>query len=230
MLMKIISIIPARAGSKGIPKKNIIALAGKPLIAWSIDASLKSKYINRTIVSSDDEDILHISKKLGAETIKRPKSLARDNSPTEPVLVHALRQLKSKEGYVPDIFVLLQPTSPLRNHQDINNALELMLKDRNASAVISVYNMQHHPLKSFMRGKTGYLRGIINNKYPFMPRQNLPQVLMPNGAIYIVKTKTFLRKHQLLTQKTLPYIMSESKSVDVDTLDDLRVAARQLLS
>lgn len=228
--MNILSIIPARGGSKGIPRKNIVALAGKPLIAWTIEASLQSRLISRTIVSSDDNDIIAVSKKFGAETMKRPKYLAKDTSPTEPTIVHVINQLKIKENYQPDFIVLLQATSPLRGHSDIDAALSILLKDTNSSALISVYELQHHPFKSFMYGPSGYLRGIINNKYPFMPRQSLPQVFMPNGAIYIVKTRAFLRNNRLVTRKTLPFVMSRQKSTDVDTLEDLQEAERRLRS
>ena len=122
--MDILSIIPARGGSKEIPKKNIISIGGKPLIAWTVEASIQSKYINRTIVSSDSAEILRISRKFGAETLKRPSYLSTDKSPSEPVISHTLTYLQKKERYQPDIIVFLQPTSPLRNHSGAVSSCE----------------------------------------------------------------------------------------------------------
>ena len=121
--MEIMAIIPARGGSKGIPLKNLKLLNGKPLIEYSINESLKSKFITRTIVSSDHIKILKKAEKLGAEIIKRPKNLSNDSSPLEPVIEHCLNYLKSKENYVPDIIILLQNTSPLRTKKHIDDPL-----------------------------------------------------------------------------------------------------------
>ena len=111
---KILAIIPARGGSKGIPKKNIVKVGGKPLIAWAIDEAKKSKYIDTVIVTSDDDEILKVAKQYKAEPIKRPAELATDQAPPEPVVFHVLEYMKDKFKYLPDIFVYLQPTSPLR--------------------------------------------------------------------------------------------------------------------
>jgi len=219
--MDILSIIPARGRSKEIPKKNIISIGGKPLIAWTIEASIQSKYINRTIVSSDSAEILRISQKLGAETLKRPSYLSTDKSPSEPIISHALAHFQKKEKYRPDIIIFLQPTSPLRNHSHIDGAVALLTKNRKATAVISVYELEHPPHKSLITNSDGYLKGIINNKYPFMRRQDLPAGFMHNGAIYIIKTKSFLRKKRLITNKTLPYLMTETASKQIDNKKDL---------
>ncbi|MDN5130961.1 cytidylyltransferase domain-containing protein [Aliarcobacter butzleri] len=217
--MKIVSIIPARGGSKGLPGKNIIDLAGKPLIAWTIEASLKSKYITKTIVSSDDNNILEISKKFGAVTIKRPDELALDTTPSEPVVEHILKSLKNVEHY--NYLVLLQPTSPLRNEKDIDKAIELLI-EKNASALISTKLIDNKILKAFKNNESGYIEGISNNIYPFMRRQDLPNVFMPNGAIYIVSIKDFLKTKRLFTDKTISFEMSEEKSFDIDTKEDLK--------
>lgn len=217
--MKIVSIIPARGGSKGLPGKNIIDLAGKPLIAWTIEASLKSKYITKTIVSSDDNNILEISKKFGAVTIKRPDELALDTTPSEPVIEHILKSLKNVEHY--NYLVLLQPTSPLRNEKDIDKAIELLI-EKNASALISTKLIDNKILKAFKNNESGYIEGISNNIYPFMRRQDLPNVFMPNGAIYIVSVKDFLKTKRLFTDKTISFEMSEEKSFDIDTKEDLK--------
>ena len=135
MTKKVLAIIPARGGSKGLPRKNIADLAGKPLIAWTIEASLNSKYITKTMVSSDDKEILDISVEYGAEIIKRPENLASDDATSESVVKHAIDCLEAT-GEVFDIVVLLQPTSPLRNSKDIDNAIELMFSSDATSSVV----------------------------------------------------------------------------------------------
>jgi CMP-N-acetylneuraminic acid synthetase len=217
--LKIISIIPARSGSKGLPKKNIIELNGKPLIFWTIKASIKSKYITKTIVSSDDDKILSISQKYKAEILKRPAELALDTTPTEPVIEHVLKNIENINTY--HYLILLQPTSPLRDENDIDKSIELLIK-RKATALISTTVIDNKVLKAFKNNKYGYLEGILNNEYPFMRRQELPKILMPNGAIYIVNIQEFLKTRKLFTNKTISFEMSNEKSIDIDTRSDLK--------
>ena len=216
--MKIISIIPARGGSKGLPKKNILELAGKPLIAWTIESSLKSKYISKTIVSSDCDEILNISSKYGSEILKRPDELARDTTPTEPVVEHILQNIKDLGNY--SYLVLLQPTSPLRDEKDIDEAISKLIQEKDATALISVKEIDNKILKAFKINNNGYLEGISNNKYPFMRRQNLPKVFMPNDAIYIISINEFLKTKRLFSDNAISYLMNEEKSLDIDTIDD----------
>ena len=216
--MKIISIIPARGGSKGLPKKNILELAGKPLIAWTIESSLKSKYISKTIVSSDCDEILNISSKYGSEILKRPDELARDTTPTEPVVEHILQNIKDLGNY--SYLVLLQPTSPLRDEKDIDEAISKLIQEKDATALISVKEIDNKILKAFKINNNGYLEGISNNKYPFMRRQDLPKVFMPNGAIYIISINEFSKTKRLFSDNAISYLMNEEKSLDIDTIDD----------
>ena len=216
--MKINSIIPARGGSKGLPKKNILELAGKPLIAWTIESSLKSKYISKTIVSSDCDEILNISSKYGSEILKRPDELARDTTPTEPVVEHILQNIKDLGNY--SYLVLLQPTSPLRDEKDIDEAISKLIQEKDATALISVKEIDNKILKAFKINNNGYLEGISNNKYPFMRRQDLPKVFMPNGAIYIISINEFLKTKRLFSDNAISYLMNEEKSLDIDTIDD----------
>jgi len=225
--MKIIAIIPARGGSKGIAKKNIIDLAGKPLMAWSIDAALQSAYISKTIVSSDDQQILAVAAEYGAQPLLRSKDLATDSSPTAPLVVHALEHYQAL-GEKFDYMVLLQPTSPLRQSKDIDQAIEQMIEQK-ASALISVFIPKHTPFKAFKENAQGFLEGLVDNETPFKRRQDLPPTYMPNGAIYIVAVASFLKSHQLFTDNTIPYIMPESQSLDIDTLDDMAQALRHFL-
>ena len=227
MTKKVLSIIPARGGSKGLPRKNIIDLAGKPLIAWTIEASLNSKYITKTIVSSDDKEILDISTKYGSEVIKRPNNLSSDVATSESVVRHAIDYLESM-GEIFDIVVLLQPTSPLRGYKDIDNAFKIML-DSGAMSVISVYECDNKILKSFLMAPDGIMRAVNNDKYPFMRRQDLPKTYMPNGAIYMINTKIFKETGSFMANKTLSYRMPRDRSEDIDSLRDLNNAAKVLI-
>ena len=226
MTKKILSIIPARAGSKGIKDKNIVNICGKPLIAYTIKASLGSSYITDTIVSSDSNKILDISKTYGAMTIKRPLEYATDFASSESVVFHTIKFLE-KSGKYYDYIILLQPTSPLRDSNDIDSAIK-KLYEKNADALISVKEVDNKILKAFIEDENGNLQGIANNTYPFMPRQKLPKTFMSNGAIYIIKTDIFKRKKSFYSEMTIPFLMSQDKSLDIDTYDDLEFL-RQIL-
>ncbi|GAB7256605.1 acylneuraminate cytidylyltransferase family protein [Polaribacter sp. OB-PA-B3] len=216
--MKVLAIIPARGGSKGIPMKNIINFRGKPLMQWTIEAALQSNYITDILVSSDSDEILEVAKKnKDVLLLKRPNYLAEDSTRTEPVLKHAITSLQNKKY---DYIILLQPTSPLRDSKDIDASFKKIEK-HNADSLISVCNVEHHPYKTFKLDKNGFLKGIINNDFPFSPRQILPETYRANGAIYIIKTKKFLEKELLITDNTIDYQMSKLKSLDIDTKEDL---------
>lgn len=217
---RFLSIIPARSGSKGILHKNTVTLLGKPLLAWSIEASLNSKYICKTVVSSDDKKILNISKEFFAQTLLRPEELARDTSTSEEVVEHCIKSL-GEDIKLYNYIILLQPTSPLRDAEDIDNAIQKLLNS-NATALISVFKEDSKILKAFKEDENGYIQGVSNNIYPFTPRQNLPPVYMSNGAIYIIKIEEFMRTKQLFSDKTILYEMPYEKSLDIDTLDDLQ--------
>lgn len=217
---RILAIIPARGGSKSIPRKNIINFKGKPLINWSIEASLGSKYIDNTVVTSDDDEILSVASRDNVILIKRDISLAQDLTPTEPVLLDVIEKLEMQYMFY-DLIVLLQPTSPLRDSCDIDLSLEHFF-EVDAEALISVYELSHNPLKSFIIDNQGFLSGIVNNEYPFMPRQSLPEVYYPNGAIYICNIRQFKNQVRLFVpNKTIAFIMSTNKSLDIDNLSDL---------
>ncbi len=214
-----LAIIPARGGSKGLLKKNIIETAGRPLISWTIDAAVHSKYLSRIIVSSDDPEILEIAQSNGAETFQRPNNLALDETPMQPVVHHVINKLKVKDEKYDNI-VLLQPTSPARNTQDIDQAISLLLKHQ-ATSLISVYEPLHSPFKAFMTDEQGHLKGIINNQMPFQCRQNLPKAYMPNGAIHIISTNEFKKYNSFHTDKCIPFVMPRNRSMDIDSSQDL---------
>ena len=219
--IKIIAIIPARGGSKGIPRKNLRLLARKPLIAYSIETALKSKWIDRVIVSTEDEEIAEISREDGAEIIERPKEMARDDSPTIDAIFHALEVLKV-ENYEPDITILLQPTSPLRTVEGIDNAIKLFL-DSDCESVVSVCEFKHSPYWSFKIEK-GYLKSLFGDEYLRRRRQDLENVYMPNGAMY-VSTPENLRKYKgFYCLRTIPYIMPPERGIDIDNEVDFMLA------
>jgi|SaaInlStandDraft_4_1057021.scaffolds.fasta_scaffold24109_2 CMP-N,N'-diacetyllegionaminic acid synthase len=223
----ILAIIPARGGSKRLPRKNIIELGGKPLIVWSIEAAIQSQYVDDVVVSSDCDRILEISSEFDVNTIKRPNILAEDTSSSNGVVEHVINTM-SRSGKLYDFLVLLQPTSPLRNHEDIDSAFNILF-DNDASALISTYKVNSKILKAFSENSDGFIECISNNKYPFMREQDLPEVYMSNGAIYITKVEEFLKEKSFFTDRTVRYIMSKEKSFDIDTLSDLE-AVKSIIS
>ena len=221
MKTKNIAIIPARGGSKGIPKKNLKLLAGKPLIYYTIQEALRSKYLDRIIVSTEDKEIEEISKKIGARVIERHKELAKDDSPTIDVVFHVLEILKMK-SYNPDIVILLQPTSPLRKAEDINNAIKLFLNS-GCESVVSVCEVEH-PLYWSFRVEEGYLKPLFGDKYLRMGRQDLEKVYMPNGAIFVSTPQTLYKYKSFYCNHIIPYIMPIERSVDIDNEVDFMLA------
>ena len=219
--MKIVAIIPARGGSKGIPKKNIKHLRGKPLISYTIKHANKSKYINKIIVSTEESEIAKISKECGAEIIKRPEELARDESPTMDVIFHVLEVLRS-ENYIPDIVILLQPTSPLRTAEDIDKAVELFLNS-GCESVVSVCEVEHPPYWSFKIGR-GYLKPLFGKKKLGLRRQDFNNIYRVNGAIYISTPQTLYQYKSFHCDRTIPHIMSIERSIDIDTAIDFMLS------
>jgi len=221
--MEILAIIPARGGSKGVPKKNIKYLAGRPLIAYSIEQAKKSKYISRTIVSTENEETAKVARSWGAEVIKRPEELAKDNTPIIDVIMHVLNYLRKEENYVPDIVTLLQPTSPLRTCRDIDNAIELFLNNKNCLSLISVTEFDHPPFWA-MKIENNYLLPMFDEKYIKMRRQDLPKAYRPNGAIFITTPEVLYKYKTFYTPRTIAYVMPPERSIDIDTEFDFLLA------
>ena len=218
---RIMAIIPARGGSKGIPKKNIKPLLGKPLISYSIEHAKKSEYINKVIVSTEDKEIAEISKEYGAEVIERPEELAKDETPTIEVIFHVLKVLKAK-NYTPDIVILLQPTSPLRTAEDIDKAVELFLNS-GCESVVSVCEVEHSPYWCF-EIEEGYLKSLFGDEYLRRRRQDLEKVYVPNGAMYISTPKNLRKYKGFYCLRTIPYIMPPERSIDIDNEVDFMLA------
>jgi len=214
-----LAIIPARGGSKRLPRKNILDLNGKPLIAYSIEASLNSKYIDKVIVSSDDNEILDIAKKYGARTIKRPNYLATDTATSFDVIKHTI---ENSEKY--DYIILLQPTSPLRNSKHIDKAIEL-LENKNANAIVSVCEMDHSPLWSNTLDDTLSMGDFLRNDVLNKRSQDLETYYRLNGAIYIYKTDKLLEENRLFFEDGIyAYKMDRKSSIDIDEELDFKIA------
>jgi len=221
--LPVISIIPARAGSKSIHKKNIANINGAPLIQLSIDSSLNSKIIDKTYVSSDGDEILTISKKLGAKVIKRPLQYSSDSCKSDGLIKHAIEEINLKNGYI----ILLQPTSPLRTSKHIDDAF-LLLDKKKKDNLISVYEPSKSPYKSYRINENGYTEAAFGPQYPFTPRQKLPPLFYSNGAIYIFTIRDFLKNNSIPVEKCIPFKMTELDSLDIDTNNDLDEAKRIL--
>jgi N-acylneuraminate cytidylyltransferase len=223
-MSKVIAIIPARGGSKGIKNKNIVPLLHKPLLAYSIEAAQASGVIDEIYVSSDSVGILAGAHEYGAKLIERDPSLALDETPTDPVITEFIL----KAGLEPkDIIVLLQPTSPLRTAQHIREALAEFRDFPGCHCLIGVYEINNKYLKAYMGGGE-FLRPVGGEHTSYTRRQDLPSLYMPNGAIYIFTVHEFLREEKIPRNHTIPYLMSDYDSLDIDTPEDLVIAEQRL--
>lgn len=217
---KILAIIPARGGSKGVPRKNIKMLAGKPLIAWTIEEAKKSKFIDMCIVSTEDEEIKSVAEEWGGNVpFMRPVELAQDDTPgIEPVL-HAIKMLP---GY--DFAVLLQATSPLRTVEDIDGAIAYCL-DQDCESCVSVTEAEHSPYWMYRLDEQSCLRPILRiEKAESFQRQKLPKVFQLNGAVYVSSVAFLQREREFIGEETLGYVMPQERSYDIDTTVDFQVA------
>jgi len=214
-----LAIIPARGGSKRLPRKNILDLNGKPLIAYSIEAGLNSSYIDKVVVSSDDDNILKISKEVGADIIKRPDELSTDTATSFDVIKHTIANLARY-----DYIVLLQATSPLRNSKHVDEAIEL-LGDKNADAIVSVCEMEHSPLWSNTLNDTLSMKGFLKDEVLNKRSQDLEKYYRLNGAIYIVNTDKLLEEESFFLKNNIfAYIMDRKYSIDIDEKIDFDIA------
>ena len=216
--LKILGLIPARGGSKGIPRKNIKPLAGKPLIAWTIEAALRSHLLDAVAVSTEDEEISEVSRRWGAQVpFLRPPELAKDDTPGIATVLHALGQLPSF-----DAVLLLQPTSPLRTTDDIDACLRLA-DDMQASSVVSVSEPATHPYWMYRLGADRRLRALMDAE-PVSCRQDLPSIYALNGALYFAHSDWLREQKTFATTETVGYVMPPERSVDLDTLLDWKLA------
>lgn len=222
--LKVLAVIPARKGSKRLPKKNTMSLAGKPLISYTIEAAINSQFVDNVVVSTDCEDIAKVAIDSGASVpFMRPSTLADDTSTSIDVVINVVEELE-KIGSAYDVVILLQPTSPLRCAADIDGAFSLFDKN-NADAVVSVCEVEHPPLWTNTLPENMSLDGFLSSDVLNKRSQDLPPYFRINGAIYIIRNKKLKEgKTFFPNQKSYAYIMQVERSVDIDTLTDFKFA------
>jgi CMP-N,N'-diacetyllegionaminic acid synthase len=222
--MTIMAIIPARGGSKSIPRKNIKLLAGKPLIVYTIETALECRILDRVIVSTDDKEIATISKKHGAEVpFIRPRELALDSTPMLPVLQHAVSYMERNEKCHIDIVILLQPTAPFREVSDIENCIE-KLKNEKADSVVTVCEAEHNPYFVMMKFQNDNLVPFLKTEKPMTRRQDAPKIYRLNGAVYAIRRDVLMDENKIFTNNTKAIIMPQERSIDLDRQLDFEFA------
>jgi CMP-N,N'-diacetyllegionaminic acid synthase len=217
-----LGIIPARGGSKGVPRKNIRVVAGEPLIAYSIKSAQSSCRLTHFVVSTDDDEIASVAHSYGANVLMRPAALATDSTPMLPVVRHAFVELEEKHGFRFDFGVIMQPTSPMRTAADIDQVLEI-LERTDADTVVSVYRVfDHHPARMYRLEND--LLVPFSDEPAGRLRQDLPPVYHRNGALYAFRRETIDEQDNLLGTNLRAYIMPEERSVNIDNEVDLQLA------
>lgn len=221
--MSVLALITARGGSKGLPRKNVLPVGGKPLIAWTIEAALASRCVSRVVLSSDDDEIMQVARSHGCEVpFRRPAELAGDLASSADVVAHALAQLPGH-----DHVLLLQPTSPLREAADIDAAFDLM-QSHQAPACVSVCPVQESPYWMYRIEGGQQLRPLLPPASGAHRRQDLPPVYMLNGALYLAGVDHFRQQRAFLGPGCAAYVMPRERSLDIDTAEDLALADEEL--
>jgi N-acylneuraminate cytidylyltransferase len=225
---EVLAIIPARGGSKSIPHKNILALGGYPMIAYSIAVARASKWVTRVIVSTDDAEIAEVARLYGAENpFMRPDEHAQDGTPDFPVFAHAVEWLAENEDYHPDMIVQLRPTSPFRRLWHVDKAVENLLEKPEADSVRGVIVPFQNPFKMWKIGDDGFMEPLIETEFEEaynMPRQALPEVYWQVGYVDAFWTKTVTEQKSLTGKKILPMFMNDGDWVDIDSMADWKRA------
>ena len=220
MNKKILGIIPARGGSKGIPGKNLRLLAGKPLLEYTVDAAISSGVVDRLVLSTDSPEIARLGEKLGAEVpCLRPAELAEDDTPMLPVLVHMVSFLET-HGFSPDIIVLLQPTAPMRRPEHISRAVKLLLSV-GSDSVVSVVELPRHSSPDYvMKIDNGRLANFLPEGARITRRQDVRPAYIRDGTVYVVMRDVLMKTCSLYGQNCCPLVLPQSESITLDTLDD----------
>jgi len=222
--LRVVALVLARGGSKGVPGKNIALVGGKPLIAWTIEAALASTRICRLILSTDDDEIAELARAHGCEVpFRRPPELARDESTGFDVCVHALRWIEGHEGRRPDFLLVLQPTSPLRTTADIDAVIDLATETR-APAVVSVSEASQHPYNVRRLDAAGALHDFLPVTDKPERRQDFPPAYALNGALFLATPEAVLDQSTFEPPGTLAYVMPRERALDIDTPLDLQLA------
>ena len=222
----VVAVIPARGGSKGLPQKNILPLADKPLIAWSIEVGKESKYIDKLIISTDDKKIADVAKSYQCEVpFIRPENLSSDETPTIDVLIHAYKYFtENKKVY--DYLILLEPTSPLRNSNDIDVAMEMLDSNReNADSIVGVEKVEAaHPVFDVRINDRGLIEPYAAEYFSTFRRQKIEDLYHFEGSLYISDTKVLFKEKTFYHERTLPYIVPRWKSLEIDEMVDMITA------
>jgi len=223
----VLAIIPARGGSKSVPRKNLRMFCGQPLIVHSINVARHVSMIDRCVLSTDDSEIAEVAKAHGAEVpFLRPKELAEDNTLDLPVFQHTLTWLRDQEDYQPDVVVHLRPTSPLRTSTHVAESLNLLLTNPEADSVRAVTIPAHNPFKMWEQ-VDGYLRPLMKwkNSEPYnAPRQELPVIYWQNGYVDVTRVATILEKRSMTGDRILPYLIDTAFPVDLDSIEGFEMA------
>ncbi|WP_305862899.1 acylneuraminate cytidylyltransferase family protein [Helicobacter cholecystus] len=218
-----LAIIPARSGSKGLPNKNIKNLCGHPLMAWSIKAGLKSKYIDKVVVTTDSEEYAEIAKSYGAEApFLRPKELSLDTSTTFDSIKHTIDFYQNELQQTFDYIVLLEPTSPLREVEDIDNAIEILFSNQEASSIVGVCKSESQNPAFLIRLQphSQLIEGYINKDFTPIRRQDIEDFYFFEGTIYVSEINALLKNQNFYHKNAMGYIVPKWKSLDVDDEDD----------
>lgn len=220
---RVLALVPARRGSKGLPLKNIRPLGGKPLLAWPIEAARLSRYVDRVVISTEDPEFAEIARQAGADApFLRPLALASDTSPSMDFMVHALETLAAMGEYY-DYLVLLEPTSPLTEASDVDTALESLQNRRDtADSIVGVSALvTEHPAFAVRFNPNGLMEPYAAASFGQMPRrQDIEPLYSLDGSLYISKTEALLRERGFCHQRTLPYVTPRWKSLEVDDIVD----------
>lgn len=229
----VLALVPARGGSKSIPRKNIRPLAGHPLLAYSVAAGLQSELVTRVIVSTDDEEIAEVARGHGAETpFLRPAALAQDDTQDLPVFLHALEWLEKEEGYRPEVVVQLRPTSPVRPPDCVDRAVQILLEHPEADSVRGVVPSGQNPYKMWRIDARGRMLPLLRDGFeePFnMPRQKLPPTYWQTGHVDAVRPDTILKKGSMSGAVILPLVIDPRYTVDIDNQRDWQHTERLLV-
>ncbi|MGZ3769098.1 MAG: acylneuraminate cytidylyltransferase family protein [Bdellovibrio sp.] len=226
---KVLAIIPARGGSKGLPRKNIRDLCGKPLIAWSIEQALACAEIDKTVVSTDDEEIAQIAKNFGAEVpFMRPEPLASDTASSADVILHAL-DFYADKGQHYDVIVLVEPTSPLREVDDLSGAINQLIKSPGLRSVVGVSAVESNHPSFLFRVQEGELRPYLGKQPTGLRRQDIEELFFLEGSVYVSDVEVFREKRSFYHEKTGPWIVPRYKSLEIDEIVDL-ITAEALMS
>lgn len=224
MKLFVLGVIPARSGSKGIPKKNIKDLYGKPLITYTIEVATASNVLNDFIVSTDSEEIAAVAQKFGAKVpFLRPMSIATDEAKIVDVLIQTVKEYEHLNNVHVDVVVTLQPTQPLRTASDVDNATKLLIENQQANSVITCYEVRHeHPYFMYVPSN-GYMKPLMSEATHSVHRQQIPKVYVRNGAVYVARRELILQEGKITDEQPLVYIMPRERSFNLDDSFDFEL-------